>query len=143
MAFITLQDLSGSCELVVFPELYEKANELIKQDALIFVRGRINSRDDIPKVLAEELVDMNEVKKKFTRFISIQLQTAGLEPKFLKEIQSVLSSHRGKTPVYLAFRDPSGKSAVVDSGQEYRVQTSDELLKSLENLVGENSIKIG
>ncbi len=142
MAFVTLQDLRGSCEVVVFPELYKSAAALVKKDATIFVRGKINSRDDIPKVIAEEIVPLDEVKKRFTRMVSIDLHTAGLESDLLKDICRILKSHKGHIPVYLAFRDPKGKTAVLHSGDEYKVSATDELFEELEKLVGENSVKI-
>ncbi|MCB9800120.1 MAG: DNA polymerase III subunit alpha [Candidatus Omnitrophica bacterium] len=142
MAFVTLQDLRGSCEVVVFPSIYESSSALLKNDAIVFVRGKINARDDNPKVLADEIVPLEEVPKRFTRLVSIDLQTAGLEPSLLEDIRKILAAYKGRTPVYLSFRDPQGKVAVIDSGDDMRVEASDQLLESLEKLVGENSVKI-
>lgn len=142
MAFVTLQDLSGSCEVIVFPDLYKSSGQLAKKDATIFIRGKINSRDDIPKVIAEEIVPLDEVKKRFTRLVSIDLYTAGLDPKLLERLKEILGAHRGKVPVYLSFRDPNGKAAVIQPGDEFRVETTDELFQAIESLVGENSVKI-
>ena len=142
MAFLTLQDLSGSCEVVVFPDLYKSSAALMRKDATIFIRGKVNSRDDIPKVIAEEVIPLDDVKKRFTRLVSIDLHTAGLDPELLQKLKEILSSHRGKVPVYLSFRDPSGKAAVIQPGDEFRVDTTDELFQAIESLVGENAIKI-
>ena len=142
MAFVTLQDLSGSCEVIVFPELYKSAAKLVQKDSCIFVRGKINAREDVAKILAEEIVDMEDVKSRFTRSICIDLQTAGLDPNLLKEIRGILSTHQGNTPVYLSFRDHQGKTALMHSGENLKVKTTDELLGALEKLVGENSVKI-
>jgi len=142
MAFLGLQDLNGSCEVIAFPEVFRKHESLIQKDALIFVRGKINARDDIPKVIAEEMVPIEEVQSRFTKAISIDLQTAGLELSLLKDIQRILMRYQGKTPVYLSFKDPSGKSAVIHSGEQFRVETSDELFDALEKLLGEDAVKI-
>ncbi len=142
MAFVTLQDLSGSCEVIVFPDLYKDSTELIKKDATLFVRGKINARDDMPKVLAEEIVALDEVQKRFTRMVSINLNTAGLDPTLLAEIKKLLLHHKGKTPVYLTFRDHKGRTAVLSSGEDVKVEVSDQLFGSLEKLVGENAVKI-
>ncbi len=142
MVFVTLQDLSGSCEVVVFPDLYRSANALIQKDTVIFLKGKINARDDVPKVIAEEIVPMEEVKSRFTRYISIDLQTAGLDPELLKAIRDILTSHRGKIPVYLNFLDPKGKSSLLHSGEGLKVDPTDDLFHDLESIVGENSVKI-
>ncbi|MBI3307308.1 MAG: hypothetical protein HYZ84_05870 [Candidatus Omnitrophica bacterium] len=142
MAFITLQDLSGSCEVVAFPEIYKTGQALLKKDSGVFVRGKINLRDDVPKILAEEVVALDDVKKRFTRLISIDLRTTGLDPQILKDIRQVLQTHKGSTPVYLTFKDPNGKSVVMHSGEDLRVESSDQLFEALEQLVGETSVKI-
>ena len=142
MAFLTLQDLTGSCEIVAFPDLYKSNPTLMRKDATLFVRGRVNSRDDIPKVIAEEVVPLDDVKKRFTRLISIDLQTAGLDPVLLQKLKEILGSHKGKVPVYINFREPGGKMAVINPGEDYRVDTTDELFQAIESLVGENAVKI-
>lgn len=142
MAFVNLQDLSGSCELVVFPETYKASLAVLQKDAPVFVRGKINARDDMPKILADEIVAMDDVQSRFTRSICINLQTAGLDASLLTELRGVLGKHKGQTPVYMSFQDPLGKSALIHSGEGLKVKTTDELLGAIERLVGENSVKI-
>ena len=142
MAFLALQDLSGSCEVIVFPEVYKKSLSLIKKDTPIFVKGKMNTREDVPKILAEEIVPIEQVQSRYTRSIFIELQTIGLDADLLKEIQKLLSSTKGSTPVYIHFRDPLGKAAVIYLGEGLKVKTTDELLTSLEKLAGEDHVKI-
>lgn len=142
MAFIGLQDLMGSCEVIAFPEVFKGSGELIRKDATIFIRGKINLRDDTPKIIADEIIDLDEVQKRFTRLVSIDLKTAGLTPELLRDIKRILSKSRGTTPVYLTFRDPQGKAAVVHIGEDYKVETTDSLFEQLEGLLGENSVRI-
>ncbi len=142
MAFVNLQDLSGSCEIIVFPEAYKVSQELIQADNTIFVRGKINLRDDVPKIIAEEIIPLDDVKMKLTRQLLIDLNTTGLEPEMLYEIKEILLKHPGKVPVYLSFRDPRGKEAVVSPGDELKVTVSDALFTELQNLVGENAVKV-
>ncbi|MSR77324.1 MAG: DNA polymerase III subunit alpha [Candidatus Omnitrophica bacterium] len=142
MAFMNLQDLSGSCEIIIFPETYLKFQELLKPDALIFLSGKVSSRDEQPKIIAEEIIPITDVKQRFTRGISIHFQTTGMDSEVLKQIRSVLIKNKGETPVYLTFRDPQGKTAVLNTGDDLRVKTTDDLLAELEKIAGENSVKI-
>lgn len=142
MAFVSLQDLSGSCEVIVFPETYKKHLALMQADGLIFLSGKINSREDNPKIIAEEIVPITEVKQRFTRGISIYFQTAGMDPEILKQIRSLLLKNKGDTPVYLCFKDYQGKEALMHTGDSLKVKTSDDLLTELAKLVGENCVKV-
>ena len=142
MGFVNLQDLSGSCEVVVFPEIYKASSAVLVKDNLIFLRGKINMRDDEPKIIAEEIIPMAEVQARFTRSIYLDLKTAGLDPVILNDIKDTLAKYPGLTPVFLTFRDPSGKTAMISTGDTLRVKTSDELLVLLEKILGENSVTI-
>ncbi len=142
MAFLSLQDLNGSCETVVFPSVYKAVGTLLQKDALIFVKGKIDARDDVAKLLADEIVPLEEVPERFTRLLAITLKTAGLGPEVLQEVRKILMKHKGGTPVYLTLQDPKGRMTVLDSGENLKVATSDVLFDELERLLGENSVKI-
>ncbi|HQB94868.1 MAG TPA: DNA polymerase III subunit alpha, partial [Candidatus Omnitrophota bacterium] len=142
MAFVTLQDLLGSCEVIVFQNVYKEVSNLIQKDRLIFVRGKIDARDDTPKILADEIVPLGEVPRRFTKLVAISLKTAGLVPDTLKEVRRILMKHKGAVPVYISLMDPKGRRTVLDSGENLKVETSDALFEELEHLLGENSVKI-
>src|SRR3989338_8883944 len=142
MAFVGLEDLDGRCEVIVFPEAFKSSAGLIRKDNIIFVRGKMNSRDDTPKVVAEEIIPIEDVEKKLTKVISIDLLTAGLDMETLKKLKDILAQHPGKTPVYINFKDPVGRKTVLHSGEGLKVETGPSLFEELEQLLGTNSIKI-
>ncbi len=143
MAFVGLEDLDGRCEVVVFPELFKSSITLLQKDTIVFIRGKANSRDDTPKVIAEEIIPIEEVEKKLTKVISIDLLTAGLDMATLQRLKEILAQHPGKTPVYINFKDPAGRKTVLHSGESFKVETSTPLFEELEQLLGVNVIKIG
>lgn len=142
MAFVSLQDLMGSVEVIAFPEIYKAAQSLLKKDVTIFLKGKINLRDDTPKVIADEVIALDEVQKRFTKMVTIDLQTAGLRPEILQQIKQLLMNHKGATPVYLRFRDPSGKTAILSSGDDLKVETGPALFQELQKLLGEGAVKV-
>jgi len=142
MAFVALEDLNGRAEIVVFPETFRASINLLKKDALVYIRGKVNLREDIAKVIAEELVPLEQVEKRLTKVISIDLLTAGLDIETLKNIKKVLANHPGQTPVYINFKDAAGRRTVVNSGEDYKVESGAPLFEELGQLVGNNAIKI-
>ena len=85
---------------------------------------------------------IEDVPKLYTKQVHVDLQTTGLVTELLGEIKTILQKYKGKTPVMVSFRDPKGKRAVIDAGVGLQVETSDALFDELENLLGENSVKI-
>ncbi len=142
MAFVALEDLNGRAEIVVFPEIFRSSINLLRKDSLVFIRGKINMREDTPKVIAEEIIPLEQVEKKLTKVISIDLLTAGLDIETLKKIKDILANHPGQTPVYINFKDAAGKRIVVNSGEDFKVETGSALFEELGQILGNNAIKI-
>ncbi len=64
MAFVTLEDLLGTVEIVVFPRDYEKNRNLLEVDNKVFIKGRVSEEDDKPsKLICEKVVPFNQTKK--------------------------------------------------------------------------------
>lgn len=142
MAFVRVEDLEGTCEIVVFPEIYKKAYELLHSDTPVYIRGKISLREDVASILANEITKLSDVSQQATKSIAIDLRTTGLDPTCLEDLKKVIEQNRGSTPVFLAFRNPAGERVLMSAGQTFWVQTSEKLFEQIEALFGENSIKI-
>ena len=104
------------------------------QDLLFYFPARYEDFSNI--------IPIEEVRKKKTKCVSIDLLTAGLDLELLKQLKEVLGQHKGAVPVYLNFKDTSGRTTILDSGGSYQVDTSDEFFERLEKLLGANTVKI-
>lgn len=63
MAFVTLEDLTGSCEVIVFPKTYEQIHFHLKRDSVIVVRGKVDIMEQQAKVLAERVMPLEEAEE--------------------------------------------------------------------------------
>ncbi|MFH1380813.1 MAG: hypothetical protein ABIH57_01390, partial [Candidatus Omnitrophota bacterium] len=99
-------------------------------------------REEEPKLLAEEIIPLEEVKSKFTKAILIKLATPGLEKSTLDELKNILTRHKGKVPVMINFQEPSGRRTSISTGRDYTVKPDGTLLNEIENLCGTGSIRI-
>ena len=64
MAFVNMEDLYGTVEVVIFPNIYEKFGSLIAEDRIISISGSINFKEgEMPKLLAEKIVDLKELER--------------------------------------------------------------------------------
>jgi len=142
MAFLRLEDLAGSCEVVVFPELYKSAAPILQKDNTLFIKGKMNLREDDPKVVAVEIIPLAEVQKRLTKVVSVDLLTTGLNMETLSKLKEIFEAHKGNVPLYLNFREPGGRNVMLSTSDTFRVETSEELFQKIESLLGENSIKI-
>ncbi len=140
MAIMTLEDLSGVAEVLVFPSTFAKSGGLIKQDAIIFVKGRVNLREEEPKIVANEIVTLDSVRAKYTKAVMVNVLTAGLEKNSLESLKKVLSRYPGRVPVYLNFVKPDGKRTTIATGTNLLVEPHEGLVRDIEKILGRDVV---
>ncbi len=140
MAILTLEDLDGSVEVLVFPEAYAKSAAHLKADAAIFVTGTVNLREDKPKIYAERILPLADVPKHFTKAMHIRLSAATANDDVLARVRDVLRAHQGSVPVLFCFIYPDGKLVFMETHEHFCVAPTDELARELEAILGEDSV---
>jgi len=140
MAILNLEDLESACEVLVFPSVFTKFGQFLKEDEIIFVKGRLSLKEDSPKIVAEEVIPLEEARDKLTKVLVITLVTAGLEKEMLELLKDVLSKYPGKIPVCLIFTNQKNQSVRMVLSDTFRIQPSDALVKDIEELLGEGIV---
>ncbi|MBI4651848.1 hypothetical protein HY745_11310, partial [Candidatus Desantisbacteria bacterium] len=140
MAILTLEDLKGTIEVVLFPEKYRINTEHIREDAIIFVKGRVDTTGENPKIIGNEIIPVDEIKKQLLSRFHIKLNTVGLEESDLIDMKNLIVKNKGKCAVYLHFFDTHGKETIVRAASNYLVNPTDNFINAMEKLAGEESI---
>ena len=140
MAYVTLEDLSGSAKLIIWPDTYKESAALLESGEPFFVRGRIDKNESDVKVIAEELLPLRAAQEKFTNSIHLSLNLLGLEEPMLDQIKSVAEKYRGRSTLTLHFTFPDKKRVLVDASERYKVAASEKFLAEMENILGPNSV---
>jgi len=140
MAIVTLEDLNGVVEVLVFPTTFSKSGGLVKPDAIVFVKGRINLREESAKIVANEIVTPDSVRAKYTKAITVNVVTAGLEKNSLENLKRIFSRYPGRIPVYLNFVKPDGNSTKIATGRDLLVEPREGLIKDIEKILGRDVV---
>ncbi len=140
MAFITLEDLKGSVEVVVFSDCYQNAFNLLHSDDPIFVKGRVDREEDNIKIIAEEILQLDFVALKNTHSIHFRVQRHIASSKTLDQLKKIILDYPGHIPTYLHIVDPGDKETVLSLPADYSVGIDDLFIQRVETLFGTNSI---
>ncbi len=140
MAILTLEDLDGSVEVLVFPEAYAKCVMHLKTDTAIFVCGSVNLREDKPKMYADRIIPLADVPKNFTKAMHIRLSTAIASEELLGRVHDVLRSAKGSVSVMFCFIYPDGKLVFLEANEHFAVAPTEQLVRELESILGEDTI---
>jgi DNA polymerase-3 subunit alpha len=139
MVLLQLEDLSGgSVEVIVFAKTYEQFAGLLRPDAILLIKGRVDrdARDDSVKIMALEIREPNlgdELP------LVINLPADGCTGKVVDSLKEILSSHPGSTQVFLHL-DSGQKTTVIRLGSEYAVDTRNGLYAELKTILGPDAL---
>ena len=108
-AAATLEDLAGAIEVLFFPATYQLYATSIAEDAIVVVKGRIDRRDDVPKLDRDGRDRPGPDGRRGGPFV-VSLPVTRCVPPVVEQLKEVLMTHPGPTEVHLqAARRPSGR----------------------------------
>jgi DNA polymerase-3 subunit alpha len=146
MAILTLEDLEGRCEAVVFPEVFRKVGPHIKDGAIVVAKGKVTSRKgkdgkqtDQRNIVVDELRDINEI---YELVRGIKVDMTKCSPEMLLVIRKKLERFPGKIPVHLQIDTRNHKSIELKVGKELYVEPSEVLMDEIKSIVGEESFRV-
>ncbi len=139
MAILNLEDIEGFVEVLVFPETYKKFERVLKVDAIVLVKGKVSLRDDIPKVIASELIPIEEARERLTKAICIDVLPAGIDDGLLGRLKIMLLKHPGNIPVFIKLNLPD-KPAKILVEKEYYIKPENSLVEDIESVLGEGVV---
>ena len=136
MAFLTVEDLLGTAEVIVFPRDFEKHQALLTEDAKVFASGRISVEEERPaKLILERLSPFSDVRKE----LWIQLPDKEHYPSAMQTLSGLLQAHSGSDDVILYLKK---EKAMKRLPKKDAVTVSDDLCAALSAEFGAENVKI-
>ncbi|MGB9808623.1 MAG: OB-fold nucleic acid binding domain-containing protein, partial [Caldanaerobacter sp.] len=131
MAFVTLEDMYGTVEIIVFPTVYERYSSLIKEDKIVLVKGKVSLKEEEePKILCDEIKLLSEV---IVKKLYINMEDSSK----IEEVKEVLKKAPGNMPVVLKVN-----SKLLAANRDLWVNGSEKLIEELEGIVGKENVKV-
>ncbi len=140
MCFLTIEDLYGNMDIIVFPNLYAKYESLINIDRAVLIRGKINiNEEQSPSIICETITDLEQYIKKEKQEQNIEIVIPEMTNATIDRVKSVLVKHSGNTPVVLSIKNTNKK---FKSNKDLWVTLNEKLINELSSLFGKGNIHI-
>lgn len=136
MAFITIEDLLGTVEVIVFPKTYEKYRHMLEEDTKVFVEGRVSAEDEKDsKLICEKIWEFGEARKE------LWVQFADMETfqKEEKALYGFIREEEGKDQVVIYVKSPKAVKRLSDN---WGISIHDELLGKMRGYFGNENVKV-
>ena len=136
MAFLTLEDLVGTVEVIVFPNSYEKYSSLLNEDEKVFITGRANVEEDKNgKIICEQITSFDSVKRELWLQFSTKEEFEAKEQELYGKLHD--SDGRDSVVIYI-----SSIKAMKRLPNNYNICINQEIVNNLTNFLGENNVKV-
>ena len=136
MAFIGLEDLYGTMELIVFPTVYERYSQILQQESIVIVNGRLSLREDEqPKIICEEVLPIKSLEEKGLYMYLNREMTREESTSLI----ALLKYFSGTTPTYIRKVNDSG---YIKLDRQYWIDVNNDILEELEFRLGKDNISI-
>ena len=133
-AAATLEDLEGAIEVLFFPATYQQCMSQVIDDAIILVRGRLDRREEVPKLVAMDVTTPDITAGETGPFV-VSILEARCIPPVVERLKEVLRTHPGPTEVHLRLQS-GNRTKVLRLDDKLRVKPSPSLLADLKQLLG-------
>ncbi len=134
MAFAKIEDLTGACELIIFPDAYAKFEQQLKDERPVLVGGSLEVEEGVAKVFLDSLTLLEDMLKKTK---SMVLRLDKIEPEYYPIIKDLMTQHPGAAQVVFECDiDELGRRVILDTPNRYTVSVTNDFFEGLHALVG-------
>ena len=136
MAFVTLEDMLGSVEVLVFPKIYESRREIFSQDEKLFIQGRVSLGDEpVGKLVCERVIPFREVPRElWLQYEDLEHYRAGESALF-----DLLKEKEGRDTVIIYLKKEKARKILPAN---WRVEADKDLLDKLTKILSEKNVKL-
>jgi DNA polymerase-3 subunit alpha len=132
-AILTLEDQYGSLKVVVWPETYSKTNGLLKDDAMVVIKGKLEIQENAATLIAEEVTTLESLQEAHTKKVVIRLKAQSITPAKVDLLYGLFDRHRGNADVLFEV-ECAGALAVIKPNPFVKIKPSPEVVSNIKRL---------
>ena len=120
-------------------ENYDKYQGLLEANKTALIIGEANNSENTPKIFPQEIIALEEAPAKFTRQVHFRLNSRELGLEKMDEILGLATSHPGRCPLYLCFKQQDRRLVFVETSEQLFVRPSEQLRNEVNEMLGPDS----
>jgi len=138
-AIATVEDLKDSFQVLCMNENYDKYQGLLEVNKTALIIGEANNSENTPKIFPQEIIALEEAPAKFTGQVHFRLNSHELGPEKMDHIHGLATSHPGRCPLYLCFKQQDGRLVFIETSEQLFVRPSEQLRNEVNEMLGPDS----
>jgi len=136
MAFMEVEDLHGSVEVVVFPKNYAQVSHFLIVDAPVFVQGEVQKNEKSVKILAENIVPIASAESFWTASVHITMDAGRTDIRIMKQLLELLETYPGLCKCFFHIIIPEKTETIVELPPQINLRACGALAQDVNRLLG-------
>jgi len=155
MVFVTLEDLEGTIEVIVFPKVYDECKELIMKDEIIVVEGHSDVTEGKVKLIAEKISLLNKyyennktitknkknLNQTFSKELHLEINVCENTSDLLVKLKKMFCNYPGENQIIIHFKE-NNKTLLHIIDKKYSVDSNEQLIKEIKKILGNDKVWI-
>lgn len=140
MASLTLEDSTGSAEVILFPDVFTKHSPLLKGDEPLLISGTAEVGDNSAKIISQEIQTLETMRQKSIRAIELQLQPEVITKDVLEEIRDIVFRYPGECTLWFRADVGNGEKVTIAAHSRFKFFPSNDVIDKIEKITGQKVI---
>ncbi len=137
MSILQLEDFSGHCSMICFPDTYQKYYNLLEIDKIVFIRGSMNKQKDETEIIIDEVIPIEEAIERLSKTLILRVEDHSLES--VTQLHEACSMYRGDIKTLIEVKDQNYVTQI-EVAEKYYLRADVELFDKIEKILGNKAI---
>jgi len=141
MAFVTIEDMHGSVEVIVFSRVFAHTRDLLVEDRPVLVQGQVQKDEQAVKILVDEVIPIEKAEETWAASIHFNLEISRTDRDTLSNLHAILERHPGSCPGFLHLRSPDKTDSIIALPETLRVKAGTSLARDVHSFLGYQAVE--
>ena len=141
MAFVTIEDMHGSVEDIVFSRVFSEVRDLLVEDFPVLIQGQLQKDEKSVKILAETVVPVNKAEETWAASVHFNLEMRRTDRERLENLHVILQRHPGLCPGFVHLRSADNTESIIALPDALKLKAGSALIRDVDQFLGYHAVE--
>jgi DNA polymerase-3 subunit alpha len=141
MAFVTIEDMHGAVEVIVFSRVFANTRDLLVEDRALLVQGQVQKDEQAVKILADEVIPIEKAEETWAASVHFNLEISRTNRETLSDLHAILKRHPGSCPGFLHLRSPDKTDSIIALPEVLKLKAGGSLAREVHSFLGYQAVE--
>jgi DNA polymerase-3 subunit alpha len=141
MAFVTIEDMHGAVEVIVFSRVFSETRDLLEEDRAVLVQGQVQKDEQSVKILADEVIPIEKAEETWSASVHFNLDVNRTDRETLTSLRAILKRHPGQCPAFLHLRSSDNTDSIIALPEAFKLKAGGSLAREVHGFLGYHAVE--